>query len=152
MEEGKQGDGNIGHVPLLVPEKVLQKSSSWCFDVVSLESTRSACFTKSYHRFIRGTGSVLFTDDASELLGMEGIQAQPSERSFDGDWHVRFVNRLRYFSPREVAALLSFPATFELPQTVSLRKQYELVGNSLNVLVAGELLKFLLTYGGDGDN
>jgi len=50
----------------LVPESVINKSSAWCFDIVTRHSTRSACFTKSYGRYIKGTGSVLFLDENQE--------------------------------------------------------------------------------------
>ena len=56
-------------------------------------------------------------------------------------WYGPFVNKLRYFSPNEIASLLGFPSTFEFPTGVSLKKQYALVGNSLHVSLVTELLK-----------
>lgn len=47
---------------------------------------------------------------------------------------------LRYFTPREVARLHSFPAQFSFPPNVSLRQKYALLGNSLNVSVVAKLL------------
>jgi tRNA (cytosine38-C5)-methyltransferase len=44
---------------LAVPEKVLSSSSGWCLDLRTPNSEYTACFTKSYSRFARGTGSVL---------------------------------------------------------------------------------------------
>lgn len=52
--------------------------------------------------------------------------------------------RLRYFTPREVARLHSFPAQFSFPQNVSLRQKYALLGNSLSVAVVAKLLRELL--------
>lgn len=48
---------------LLVPPDVLAKPSSWCFDIVTASNTHSACFTKAYSRYAKGTGSVLSTAD-----------------------------------------------------------------------------------------
>jgi tRNA (cytosine38-C5)-methyltransferase len=44
---------------VLLPSKTLYSKSSWCLDIQTARSHYSACFTKSYSRFIRGTGSVL---------------------------------------------------------------------------------------------
>lgn len=46
---------------LLIPLSVLEQPSSWCFDIVTPEDTHTACFTKAYSRYARGTGSVLST-------------------------------------------------------------------------------------------
>jgi site-specific DNA-cytosine methylase len=43
----------------VIPLSVLTKPSSWCFDIVVPADTRTACFTKAYSRYARGTGSVL---------------------------------------------------------------------------------------------
>jgi hypothetical protein len=45
--------------PFLVSPAAMSKTSSWCFDIVEGTSKKTACFTKGYTRFIRGTGSVL---------------------------------------------------------------------------------------------
>ena len=54
---------------------------------------------------------------------------------------------LRYFSPQEVAALHSFPASFSFPPGTPRRQQYALLGNSLSVLVVATLLQHLLQSG-----
>ena len=51
---------------------------------------------------------------------------------------------LRYFSPREVANLMCFPGNFSIPDDVTLRQCYKVLGNSLNVLVVSVLVKYLL--------
>jgi tRNA (cytosine38-C5)-methyltransferase len=61
-----------------VPGKLLEKNSSWCFDIRSKEDTASSCFTKSYSRYIKGTGSVLLYESAeseSELVATAGAGA-----------------------------------------------------------------------------
>ncbi|KAE8698350.1 hypothetical protein F3Y22_tig00110597pilonHSYRG00027 [Hibiscus syriacus] len=51
---------------------------------------------------------------------------------------------LRYFTPREVANLHSFPKDFEFPKHISLRQRYAMLGNSLSVAVShNQCLKFL---------
>jgi hypothetical protein len=43
----------------LVKDSDLQKWKSYVFDVVTSDSRRCSCFTKSYGKYVRGTGSVL---------------------------------------------------------------------------------------------
>lgn len=52
--------------------------------------------------------------------------------------------RLRYFTPREVANLHSFPSQFSFPPQVTLRQRYQLLGNSLSVAVVADLLAYML--------
>lgn len=52
---------------------------------------------------------------------------------------------LRYFTPREVANLHSFPTSFAFPEGVSTKQQYALLGNSLSVAVVSDLLTYLMT-------
>jgi hypothetical protein len=51
---------------------------------------------------------------------------------------------LRYFTPREIANLHSFPQHFTFPPGVSFRQQCALLGNSLSVAVVAHLLRYLL--------
>lgn len=51
---------------------------------------------------------------------------------------------LRFFTPREVANLHSFPEAYEFPADVTLRQRYALLGNSLSVEVVFHLLRYLL--------
>lgn len=52
--------------------------------------------------------------------------------------------KLRYFTPREVATLHSFPPSFMFPVDTTVRQQYACLGNSLSVVVVAELLPYLL--------
>ena len=46
--------------PYRVPAKTINSDAAWCFDVVdATDAIPTACFTRSYGRFNRGTGSVL---------------------------------------------------------------------------------------------
>ncbi|EYU29233.1 hypothetical protein ABFS82_05G127900 [Erythranthe guttata] len=113
----------------LVPSSLVERWGS-AMDIVFPESKRCCCFTKSYFRYVKGTGSLLATVPGK----MKNETSSLHEL------------RLRYFTPREVANLHSFPEDFEFPQHVSLRQRYALLGNSLSVGVVGPLLRYLFTH------
>ncbi|KAG8573748.1 hypothetical protein GDO81_012531 [Engystomops pustulosus] len=52
--------------------------------------------------------------------------------------------KLRYFTPREIANLHGFPATFGFPEEVTTRQRYRLLGNSLNVHIVAQLIALML--------
>ena len=55
----------INHVTendLIINEDTLNKKSSWCLDIVHPDNYVTSCFTKSYSRYSKGTGSVLLID------------------------------------------------------------------------------------------
>jgi len=163
--------GSIKIESILVPEKILSSNASWCFDIVRPCDRRSACFTHSYGKFIRGTGSVLFigdedivhsTHDCSEKIetgkGAEQFALiSPEERTFDSNWNgMELKNKLRYFTGKEIARLMGFPVnttrnsidvsksqqssySFSFPADCTLKQQWKLMGNSLNVKVAGKV-------------
>ncbi len=183
----------------LVSPEVLKKSSSWCFDIVSGSSSTSACFTKAYSRFIRGTGSIIGLGKRSKRLSAECCLSEESERGdmkrsrfgdsdtaagqggmsekhggemvdeagctytpapdtvhesdvkmngsreFDPNWMDKMDwEQYRYFAPSEMLRLFGFPIEFTFPETISRKKRYELIGNSLNVHVAASV--FLETW------
>lgn len=206
-------------------QATIDRSAGWCFDIRTPRSRSSACFTKSYSRYIKGTGSVLLlcgqdavaasraadtvadarlghikhhdthdhcgsaprensdssssnsnnnnsgnTGDSNNALGDTSINGSndPADRVFNQDWwadltashtvqvadcgdasgntacSVAVPPLLRFFSPRELTRLFGFPEHFAFPPQVGARKRYELVGNSLSVVVAGHLLDYLL--------
>ena len=53
----------------------------------------------------------------------------------------------RYLAPSEVARLHGFPDGFAFPEQITLKKRYELLGNSLSVQVVTALLRYLLSDG-----
>lgn len=129
---------------LRVPDAVMRSSAAWCFDIVGAADRRSSCFTKAYSKFVRGAGSVLLMEPSGPAA-QEEFLTSPEERVFDERWRDQLGGRsLRYFAPSELTRLFGFPATFEFPPGVSDRKSYELIGNSLSVVVARRLLAFLL--------
>ena len=136
-------DSSISH-HVTVPDKLLQRSASWCFDVVTQDSQESACFTSGYGRFLKGTGSVLYTGPlkaAGSHPFVNFVRQRPEHRTFDGDWaNALSPGSLRYFSGMEIARLMGFAQNFSFPAASSAKQQWKLVGNSLNVRVAARLI------------
>ena len=58
----KKKNKHIEH-QLLVSKETLSSNGSWALDIVTPKSQRSSCFTHSYYRFMKGTGSIICTDD-----------------------------------------------------------------------------------------
>lgn len=108
------------------------ESSSILTDIVYPSSKRCCCFTKSYFRYVKGTGSLLATSENSNYEA-----AKSTETCFMKDLG------LRYFTPREVANLHSFPSDFCFPEHITVRQQYALLGNSLSIAVVAPLLHYL---------
>lgn len=126
---------------LRIPDKILESRAAWCFDIVTSEEQRSACFTQSYGKFIRGTGSVLWQPPANdaEKACRHFTLVSPEEREFHPDWAkgLDLKKNLRYFSGMEVARLMGFDdKVFSFPPECTLKQQWKLLGNSLNVQVA----------------
>lgn len=137
----------------MVPESILQKSSSWCFDIVSIRECDknkyrniTSCYTKAYSRYIKGTGSVLLVDgtdtiDMVQALKPDGNHVDtsnnnesnisinmndPEHRVFNEDWQLKLKasgGKLRYFSPTELLRLFGFPKQFNFPMDKVKRKQ-----------------------------
>ncbi|KAL1827825.1 tRNA (cytosine(38)-C(5))-methyltransferase 2 [Daucus carota subsp. sativus] len=112
----------------IVPLSLIERWGS-AMDIVFPESTRCCCFTKSYYRYVKGTGSLLST-----------VQSQTKDKTSS-----LVESGLRYFTPREVANLHSFPKEFQFPEYTSLRQRYALLGNSLSVAVVASLLSYLFS-------
>nr|GEW03038.1 tRNA (cytosine(38)-C(5))-methyltransferase [Tanacetum cinerariifolium] len=110
-----------------VPSSLSERWGS-AMDIVYPDSQRCCCFTKSYYRYVKGTGSLLATI-------MPTLRDKTSLEDLC----------LRYFTPREVSNLHSFPKEFEFPEHVTLRQRYALLGNSLSVAVVAPLLRYLFS-------
>ena len=148
---------------LLLPHAFLVKSASQCLDIVTEESLTTSCFTKSYARFVRGTGSVLRVRPAHYAKSLvEDLRCPPEAEDRDGegsassavsrgmnltgcDDPVPAMGTLRFFSPRELLRLFGFPESnaFGFPAEITRKQCYALIGNSLNVTVATHLLGLL---------
>lgn len=110
-----------------VPSSLIERRGS-VMDIVYPDSKRCCCFTKSYYRYVKGCGSLLAT-----VMPRRKDKTSLEEQC------------LRYFTPREVANLHSFPKDFDFPQHISLRQRYALLGNSLSVAVVAPLLRYLFS-------
>ncbi|CAI0399491.1 unnamed protein product [Linum tenue] len=121
------GSGSLSMLDqYLVPQNLIDRWGS-AMDIVYPDSKRCCCFTKSYYRYVKGTGSLLAT-------------IQPVEK---GKTCPLKEQGLRYFTPREVANMHSFPVEFQFPEHITLKQRYALLGNSLSVAVVGPLLSYL---------
>ncbi|KAJ8751714.1 hypothetical protein K2173_025885 [Erythroxylum novogranatense] len=111
-----------------VPLSLIERWGS-AMDIVYPDSKRCCCFTKSYYRYVKGTGSLLATILPSDKGKTSSLKEQG----------------LRYFTPREVANFHSFPEDFRFPEHISLRQRYAMLGNSLSIAVVAPLLGYLFS-------
>ncbi|KAJ3670878.1 hypothetical protein LUZ60_008304 [Juncus effusus] len=117
-----------------VPVSLIERWGN-AMDIVYPDSKRCCCFTKSYYRYVKGTGSLLATCQEIER-GNNEEKVEVSKLKELG---------LRFFTPREVANLHSFPTNFNFPDHISLKQQYAMLGNSLSIAVVGSLLEYLFS-------
>ncbi|URE27713.1 C-5 cytosine-specific DNA methylase [Musa troglodytarum] len=130
-DDGGGTNKNAWDMYSVAPSLIERWGNAMDKDIVFPESRRCCCFTKSYYRYVKGTGSLLATsgDINSRLEAPSLIELG-----------------LRFFTPREVANLHSFPAEFHFPSHTSLRQRYALLGNSMSVAVVAPLLQYLFSY------
>uniref|UniRef100_A0A9J7YEJ1 tRNA aspartic acid methyltransferase 1 n=1 Tax=Cyprinus carpio carpio TaxID=630221 RepID=A0A9J7YEJ1_CYPCA len=121
----------------LLPPKTLLRYAL-LMDIVQPSSRRSVCFTKGYGHYVEGTGSVLQSCVDVEL---EGVFKSLELLSEEDKLKQLSQLKLRYFTPREIASLMGFPADFTFPKHISIKQQYRVLGNSLNVHVVSQLLQ-----------
>lgn len=67
---------------LTMTEKDLEKNASWCLDIVSPTDTYTSCFTKSYSKYFKGTGSVLLIPDPYLSVEQNSSDFQVSKDAF----------------------------------------------------------------------
>ncbi|KAH9917391.1 S-adenosyl-L-methionine-dependent methyltransferase [Epithele typhae] len=139
LREYLDDDIHVSPHPHAIPEKVLEKWGR-LFDIVLPSATRTCCFTRGYTKLVERAGSIL---QENEELDREGH-----------DDAVRLLEplRLRYFSPTELLRLSGFFPTrketgarvdFVWAEDISTKTKYKLIGNSVNVRVAKELIDYL---------
>ncbi|XP_060645086.1 tRNA (cytosine(38)-C(5))-methyltransferase [Drosophila nasuta] len=135
----------------LVPDDVLMKRVL-VMDIIHPAQSRSMCFTKGYTHYTEGTGSAFtpLSEEESHRIfkAVQEIDMDPNNSGCDPETQQKRLEllrqvKLRYFTPREVARLMSFPEDFQFPAETTNRQKYRLLGNSINVCVVGELLKLL---------
>ncbi|XP_066539715.1 tRNA (cytosine(38)-C(5))-methyltransferase isoform X2 [Hoplias malabaricus] len=125
----------------LLPSKILLRYAM-LMDIVDPNCRRSVCFTKGYGHYVEGTGSVLqsCTDVQLESVfkSLEGLSEEEKLKQLS-------QLKLRYFTPREIANLMGFPSHFSFPPNISVKQQYRVLGNSLNVHVVAKLINLIIS-------
>ncbi|KAJ3127012.1 C-5 cytosine-specific DNA methylase [Nowakowskiella sp. JEL0407] len=125
-----------------IPTKFVKSRTRFGGYVIVLPShTRTCCFTKAYGHHGVGSGSFLVSDE-SRILPEDDLM------NVEGDIE-DFVERLcvRFFTPIEIARLQAFPTeltstpNFSFPDSLTVKQQWRLLGNSVNVKVCWELMK-----------
>ena len=139
---------------LIIPPAVLQRSSSWCLDIVAPTSRRSSCFTSGYGKYMRGTGSVLLLEEKKTGGGGDTTTTpslqDPHDRQFDPQWAAGLGNAtVRYFSGAELTRLMGLASSsFSFPPDCTTKQQWKLVGNSVHVDVVAKIVQLgLLAMG-----
>lgn len=114
VESCTQNDLSLAEQNLALDSTIVSKYHA-ALDVVDLNdpSSVTACFGSSYGRALTKAGS-----------------------------YVKTAFGLRRFTPREVANILGFPVTFALPRHLPMRRQWQLLGNSLSIPAVSHLMRF----------
>jgi len=135
---------DVNYEKYSIPNKTLIKYGK-LFDIVKPSSHRSCCFTKGYHHYVEATGSILQLGedlDSDQIFNNNKIKITStiSEQTI----HLISRLKLRYFTEREIALIMGFPKDFSFPNELTLKQRYRVLGNSINVRVVAELIKYLL--------
>jgi len=131
--------------PHTIPAKTLEKWGR-LFDIVLPSASRTCCFTRGYSQLVERTGSVL---QMNESLDTTDTFARFIQAQSEGDKNAVEILQplgLRYFSPSELLRLFHFTSsntTFIWPSGISSRTKYRLIGNSVNVHVVQQLIRYL---------
>ncbi|RNA08584.1 tRNA (cytosine(38)-C(5))-methyltransferase [Brachionus plicatilis] len=126
----------MGHdTDLYLTRNIFLKSLK-VMDLVTVNSTRTNCFTKNYGRYLEGTGSLLKVN--SNKIDLMDVIMDKTE-------HINISkNLIRFFSPKEIANLHCFPDKFEFPNDLTTLQKWKCIGNSLNVFIVGILIKLMV--------
>jgi len=126
------------HSELMVPQAVLEKPFAKGLSYVEPNDTISFCFTGHYGKVLhKSSGSLLHFPSES---GLHIDRSDPSKAH----------GAVRFFSPKEILNMLGFPEDYQLKSDMQLRHRYKVVGNSIAVTVAADLIRMLLL--GEGDD
>uniref|UniRef100_A0A0N5ADS5 tRNA (Cytosine(38)-C(5))-methyltransferase n=1 Tax=Syphacia muris TaxID=451379 RepID=A0A0N5ADS5_9BILA len=114
-------------------------------DLVASPSKQTACFTKSYSVYLKGSGSLLVTapELQTEAPKEQILKLLESANELEKQALISSFG-LRFFTWREVASLLGFPKSFTKPKEISNKQMYHAFGNSISIYVVSALLKYLL--------
>ncbi|KAF8876492.1 S-adenosyl-L-methionine-dependent methyltransferase [Infundibulicybe gibba] len=141
--------------PHAVPDKVLRKWGR-LFDIVLPSSRRTCCFTRGYTQLVERSGSILQMNEELDTTVIFD-QFLALQKSGDADAiHLLRPLGLRYFTPSELLRLFDFEplvedlrgvqaTKVEWPAGLSRKTKYRLIGNSVNIRVVQELIKYLFS-------
>ncbi|XP_044272616.1 tRNA (cytosine(38)-C(5))-methyltransferase [Tribolium madens] len=110
-------------------------------DIRYSTSKNTCCFTKAYGRYVKGTGSVY--SDLPEVKSEMYNKLSDFDPRSNSYLQLAHQLKIRFFTPREISRLMSFPEDFTFPKSTSDKQKYMLLGNSINVKVVAELIKLL---------
>lgn len=130
---------------LQVPRDLLKLAlaNSWQLDVATGASLATKTFTSSYGKReyaaegLSKAGPVLLT--ASDGRTPATVRRKRFMQLPQEDWE-----RVRYFAPAEILAMQGYPEGWALPNKLSIRQQWRLIGNSINVDIVAHLLRRVL--------
>ena len=152
----KQCDAGFGKRPEAAPDLYSAyavplpelKKAKKSIHAVTQTDRKCNCFTKSYGKFVKGTGSFLvegrFDFHDWDLGDLNATDLSTGDTTGAIPVPSPDPPRARYFTPREVANIHSFPPNFSFPKNITQTQQFALLGNSLSVACVAPLLEFLL--------
>ena len=109
-------------------KEILNKKSCLSMDITLLKNFSTNCFTKSYTKLFKGTGSILLLE---EKLYKENLNP------------IDLFGHIRFFTPNELLKFLCFDENYYFPKDLSDKSKYKLLGNSVNVKVVNILMNYL---------
>ena len=125
-------DDYINNKQYYLSKETLGKKNCLSMDIALLGNTSTNCFTKSYSKLFKGTGSILLVNDK-----LYKKQLDPTT----------LYGFIRFFTPKEILKFLCFSDEFSFPENFSDKTKYKLLGNSINVKVVNILMEYL--FNGD---
>ncbi|TMS37772.1 hypothetical protein L596_004636 [Steinernema carpocapsae] len=113
-------------------------------DLVEPKAVRTACFTKAYGHYVKGTGSLLVSRVPCSHEDKNFTKADFLGIMSSGQDEVIASLRIRYLSVEEVSRLMGFRNRLRQPPEITRSQMYRGLGNSVSVFVVALLLKRLL--------
>ncbi|KAK6107811.1 C-5 cytosine-specific DNA methylase family protein [Brugia pahangi] len=134
-------EANEDNSLVILPEIVQRFGNVMSF--VTPYNIHSSCFTKSYYRYVAGTGPILLQFSNNIQDQCISIEQLRDFVLYDNCKNLKYC-QIRYFSWREIANLLGFPKTFAKPYEISSKQMYHALGNSITVSGVALLIQHLL--------
>jgi len=137
---------------IYINDKQLTKIKGYRYDLIFKSDppkdplkTVYSCITKSYGQpqFLRGTGPLVLL--LNEELSRNRVTYQELYNRIDFEQPETMTNmgKIRFLHPIEVARLMTFVPWLYCPKTLSIKQQYKLMGNSINVITVSNMLYHL---------